>query len=183
MTYPSFVQGETFRAADANAIGLWLVKTQTIGTAVTSVSVTGAFSASYDAYKIVVTGGLGSALADIQLTLSGSTTGYYSGLMYVPYGSVGTVNAQGVGSANAASWPFAGNISGSALVMNVDLLNPFLTKPTGMSGGDMVLNTSGSVAFTSGWHNSSTSFSGFTITASSGTMTGGTINVYGYKLG
>lgn len=187
MAVKTFTDSTALPASDINTFlansGLVFVKSQTIGTAVSSVSVTSAFSATYDAYRIIVTGGLGSALADIQLTLTGSTTQYYSGLMYVPYGAVGTVNAQGVGSSNAASWPFVGNISGSTLVMNVDLLNPFLAKPTGMSCGDMVMNTSGSVAFTSGWHNVASSYTGFTLTASSGTMTGGTITVYGYRLG
>jgi hypothetical protein len=165
----------------ANPPGLELVKTQTIGTAVSSVAVSSAFSADHDAYKIVISGGTGSAPMDLQLSLTGSSTGYYSGLMYVPYGSVGVVNAQGVGSANAASWVFAGNGGTSTLGMNVDLNGPYLAKVTGMSGGDVVVNTSGSVAFTNGYHNVATSYTGFTVTASTGTMTGGTITVYGYR--
>jgi len=48
MTYPSFTSGDILTAADMNAVGLWLVKTQTVGTAVSSVQVTGAFSSTYD---------------------------------------------------------------------------------------------------------------------------------------
>jgi len=40
--------------------GLTLVKSQTIGSAVSSVEVTGAFSATYDNYKVIVIGGVGS---------------------------------------------------------------------------------------------------------------------------
>ncbi len=155
--------------------------TVTIGNAVSSVTVSGAFSSLYDAYKIVISGGTGSVAMDLQLSLTGSSTGYYSGLMYVAYGSIGTVNAQGVGSGNAASWIYAGNGGTSTLGMNVDLNGPYLAKVTGMSGGDVVVNTSGSVAFTSGFHNVATSYTGFTVTASTGTMTGGTIRVYGYR--
>ncbi len=155
--------------------------TVTIGNAVSSVIVSGAFSSLYDAYKIVISGGTGSVAMDLQLSLTGSSTGYYSGLMYVAYGSIGTVNAQGVGSGNAASWIYAGNGGTSTLGMNVDLNGPYLAKVTGMSGGDVVVNTSGSVAFTSGFHNVATSYTGFTVTASTGTMTGGTIRVYGYR--
>ncbi len=48
MTYPSFSAGDILTAADMNAVGLWLVKTQTVGTAVASVTVTDAFSSTYD---------------------------------------------------------------------------------------------------------------------------------------
>jgi hypothetical protein len=41
---------------------LTLIKTQTIGTAVSSVTVTGAFSTTYDNYKIIVSGGVASAM-------------------------------------------------------------------------------------------------------------------------
>ena len=69
MTYPSFSAGEVFRAQDANAVGLWLVKSQTIGTGVSSVTVTDAFSADYDSYKIVISGGVGSATAVLRTQL------------------------------------------------------------------------------------------------------------------
>ena len=55
MTYPVFATGDVLNASDMNAVGLWLVKTQTIGSGVGSVAVTGAFSADYDNYKIIVT--------------------------------------------------------------------------------------------------------------------------------
>jgi hypothetical protein len=55
----------------------------TIGSAVSSVTVNGAFSAAYDAYKIIVTGGV-SSIADrvVNLQLSGSATAYYYSYIY-----------------------------------------------------------------------------------------------------
>jgi hypothetical protein len=51
MTYP-WASGEVLTAADLNAYaGLILVKTQTIGTAVSSVTVTGAFSSTFQNYR------------------------------------------------------------------------------------------------------------------------------------
>ena len=44
--------------------GLVLIKTETIGTTVSSVTVTSAFSATYDNYKIIVAGGSGTVTGD-----------------------------------------------------------------------------------------------------------------------
>ena len=57
MTFPSFSAGEVLRAQDMNAVGRWLVKTVTVGSAVTTVPVTDAFSTEYDNYEIVFSGG------------------------------------------------------------------------------------------------------------------------------
>jgi hypothetical protein len=61
--------------------------------------------------------------------------------------------------------------------MNVDLLDPFLAKFTTYSGGYVSSLEAGAGG---GIHKSATSFTGFTITPSIGTYTGGTIYVYGY---
>ena len=57
MSYPVFASGDVLNASDMNGVGLWLVKTQVIGTAVSSVTVTSAFTTDYDQYMITVTGG------------------------------------------------------------------------------------------------------------------------------
>jgi len=56
--------------------GLRLLKKQTIGSAVSSVSVTDAFNATYANYKIIVSGGTASAENVIKMTLGASITGY-----------------------------------------------------------------------------------------------------------
>ncbi len=85
MSYPVFATGDVLNASDMNAVGLWLVKSQTIGTGVSSVTVTGAFSANYDRYKITVSGGVASTPLDIRLTLGSTATGYYGFLFYRAY--------------------------------------------------------------------------------------------------
>ena len=67
MTYPVFASGDVLNASDMNAVGMWLVKTQTIGTAVSSVQVTNAFSTNYRNYLILLDGGVGSTSSDIAL--------------------------------------------------------------------------------------------------------------------
>ena len=82
-TLGSSVDTTLFTALGGAYPGLRLIKKQTIGTGVSSVTVTGAFSATYDNYKIIVTGGSNSVgTSNVLTTLGGSTTGYYYNLIY-----------------------------------------------------------------------------------------------------
>jgi hypothetical protein len=157
--------------------GLQLVKKQTIGSAVGSVQVTNAFSAIYENYKIIITGGVASAAPDLQLSLDGITTGYYTVLTYQSFGSTTVVGAQG---SNAARWSWTGAGNTASLNMNFELSSPFLAKP---KTGHNIYNEMGPAATTGisrQFNASTTQATGFTITVSTGTITGGTIYVYGY---
>ncbi|CAB4145617.1 hypothetical protein UFOVP481_22 [uncultured Caudovirales phage] len=157
--------------------GLTLVKTQTIGTAVTSVAVTDAFSATYDNYRVIVSGGTSSTGGDLAFNFTGSTTGYYAKILY---GAFGDNSVTGLGSSNTANWPYAGSYSTTNLSLNLDLFSPFLTKMTrfGTNLGARIDSGGGGG---SGYHSVASSFTGFTLTPSSGTLTGGEIRIYGYQ--
>ena len=178
-TPPDFTSGAILTAAQMNGIGLWLVKTQTIGTAVSAQAVTGCFSADYDAYKIVVSGGVGSTAADIGVSLGATVTGYYAGYSRVSYS---TAAASLASDNNGTKWSRAGSGTADVLFANFDLVNPFLTKRTFINGYTAFQATGSSGGVMSGFLNDDTSYTGFTFTASAGTMTGGTIRVYGYRL-
>ena len=75
MGYPDFAPGDVLTAADMDAVGLWLVKTQTVGTGVSSVTVTGAFSSTYDNYFVTYTGGTGSTQTPLRIQMGSTTTG------------------------------------------------------------------------------------------------------------
>ena len=78
MAFP-YSSGDVLTAADLNqSSGLVLVKTQTIGSGVSSVTVSDAFSSTFDHYLITASGGAGSTQMGIGLTLGASTTGYYA---------------------------------------------------------------------------------------------------------
>jgi hypothetical protein len=176
MTYPSFTAGEVLRAQDMNAVGLWLVKTQTVGTGVSSVTVTGAFSADYDNYKIVYTGGVGSTNIVISLRIGAATTGYYSQTIYATYAGTGPL--ANVPDNNANQWTYVGRGTTNSTYMSTELFQPFLTSRTffntfGISTTDMTA--------TAGFLDNTTSYTAFTFFPISGTMTGGTVRVYGYK--
>jgi hypothetical protein len=162
----------------ANAPGLELITTQTIGSAVSSVTVSNCFSSGFARYKITVSGGVASATMDIQMTLGSANTGYYGFLTYGSYSS-NTVN--GYGQNNAAFWGYVGAGTTDALHGNCEVDNPFDTKRSFVTAQTAVGVTTSAASTFSGYLNNNTSYSSFTLTASTGTMTGGTIRVYGYK--
>ena len=177
MAIKTFTTGEVLTAADTNTYlanaGLVFVKSQTIGNGVSSVSVTSAFNSTYDNYRIVASGGIGSALQAMTMILTGSTASYYQILAYWTY--AGAATSGGVN--NGASWAYIGE-SGDSNTICIDILNPNKTKYTQFSG-HYIGSVSGTIA---GYHGITTAYTGFTI-AVPNTMTGGTITVYGYRNG
>jgi hypothetical protein len=158
----------------ANSLGLDLIKTQTIGTAVSTVAVADAFSATYDAYKIIITGGAASAATNLKYQNTGSTTQYYSGGTTTTYSNN---SVAGFSDNNQASMLVGTTFTGS-LALDITVMNPFLAKETFVSIGAVVYSSGAGAG--AGLHNVATSYTGFTIFPQSGTLTGGTIAVYGY---
>jgi len=160
------------------APGLVLISSTTIGTTVSSVTVSNAFSSTYDNYKIVISGGVASASApNLSLSLGATTTGYYYGLAGTNYG--GTANT--IGGSNQAAFNFYGVGSTNTLHMNCDIMQPNLAKNTIATAYVGILATGGAGNFLGGFLNNSTQYTAFTVTPSTGTITGGTIRVYGYQ--
>jgi len=156
--------------------GLTLIKTQTIGTAVSSVNVTGAFSTTYDNYKIMVSGGASSnSSIALFMKLGATVTGYYSSNLYVAW--AGTTSA--LTDNNGNQWSFAGGSpNANGLFMNIDLITPFTANSTRCTSNYTDAGGGGAVT---GYLNNTTSYTDFTVTVGSGTLTGGTIRVYGYQ--
>jgi hypothetical protein len=156
------------------ASGLTLITSQVIGTAVSSVTVSSAFSTTYDAYKIIIAGGAGSsANAGIRMTLGSTATGYYYGIPLAIYSGGGAASLAGT---NTTSWE-VGSVNAASLNLNVELVDPFNTKTTKMFA-QVAKDTSGGSG--GGFLDNTTSYTAFTFTPSAGTFTGGTIYVYGY---
>ena len=174
-TLGSAVDTTLYTALGGAYPGMRLVKKQTVGSGVTSVQVTGAFSATYENYKILYSGGVKSATDPIRLQLGASTTGYFSFLVYGTYGS-NTVN--GATDNNAALWNWIGGGDTNACWLSVDLLGPQLAKYTRLIGG--IHDGTATTGPLTGTHKVATAYTDFTISPASGTLTGGTIYVYGY---
>jgi hypothetical protein len=159
----------------AIASGLNLVKTQVIGSAVASVEVTGAFSSTYDNYLITVSDGALSANNAVRMILGSTTAGYYLGLFGTSFD--GTAGVAVVN--NGAIWSFIGYGGTTGINVTASLQGPNLAKLTFIQAP--YINTGGGSAnTTTGYLNNSTQYTAFTLSPSAGTMTGGTIRVYGY---
>jgi hypothetical protein len=177
MPVPDFSPGEVLTAAAMDSIGLWLVKTVTVGTGVTSVPVTGAFSADYDNYRIVYGGGTGSTNITLTLKLGASGTGYYSILTYADYASNNIPRT--TGDNNAAQWLYVGYAGTSFTQASFDLCNPAKAQWTTLNNAAWGAATAAGTA--NGVHQVATAYTDFTIGANTGALTGGTIRVYGYR--
>jgi hypothetical protein len=166
-------------SAGANLAGLVLVKTQTIGSAVSSVSVSSAFSTTYDNYLIKVSGGVASIANEFILQLNGITTNvYYSGLLYGSYSGSSPLWA---GNNGASSFQWCGSNSTSTLDSHIELDSPFLAKGKTYRAGIAQHIAGSSGGRSQGFCDSTASATGFTLAVNTGTITGGTVYVYGYR--
>jgi hypothetical protein len=176
MTYPTFSTGEVLTSSAMNAVGLWLVKTQTIGSAVTSVTVTSAFTSDYDNYLITVSGGSNSVSGSaLNLKLGATVTGYYYSLSYSTYNTTPAAT----GGSNVGNWDYVGSGQTTGLNAVIELNSPFLSKGTSIRAS--IANSAFYAGNQAGYLNNSTSYTSFIIATSVGTMTGGTIRVYGLR--
>jgi hypothetical protein len=162
----------------ATAGALVLVKSQTIGTGVSTVAVSDAFNATYDAYKIIVSGGVASGNIAVSLVLGASTTTYYTAQLNINYSS-NVISA--ASTSNGSAFTYVGYATTDRIAVDIDILNPFLAKPT-LFGTALLPFTSSEGGFATGEHRTSTSYSAFTLGVGGSNMTGGKINVYGYSL-
>jgi hypothetical protein len=156
---------------------LTLISTTTIGSGVTFATVTGAFSSTYDNYLITINGGVASEANDLKLQLGSTTTGYY---YFGYYGNASSTSLNGDNGNNVSTYRFVAlgdtsNLSGEFILQNPNLAKATMIYATGTRTG------TGGMTTVSGSETSTTQHTAFTLTASSGTITGGKIRVYGYS--
>jgi hypothetical protein len=153
--------------------GLRLVKTQAVGSGVASVTVTNAFSATYRNYRIIMTGGTSSG-AVVNMNFVGSTASYFNTLVNATYATATPLAST---TNNGSRWQFCGFSNASQQLIDLDVFNPFATTFSHMSGTYVGGDDAGRTA---GVHKVASSYTDFTLTPAAGTLTGGTIYVYGY---
>jgi hypothetical protein len=179
MAFP-YSSGDVLTAADLNASsGLVLVKTQTIGSAVSSVTVTNAFSTTFDNYFVSLTDTTPSTGAYFTFSFSsGHASGYYG--RYKDENYLGTVNNQNRNNAPNLYVGYANAAKGSSCSF-FNVASPFLSGSRKSISGNAGSGPGFSIY--GGETNNTASFTGFYMTVTAGTMTGGTIRVYGYNNG
>lgn len=155
-------------------------------TGVSSVSLNGAFTSTYENYRIIVqlTGSSTNLELRARTRLAGSDdtgSNYFTSLYYI--GTTGAAAGSTVGSATTSWSIFAASESTDTNNWGFfDLVNPLSSKRKQASGMASVQNP-GSVGYgNSIFHNKivTTTYDGLTLLTSTGTCTG-TIRIYGYK--
>ena len=178
MAIKTFTTGEVLTAADTNTYlansGLVFVKSQTVGSGVGSVTVPDAFSATYDNYLIKATGGVCSTIVNFNYQLGSTVSGYRYQLLFGSWGNT----ALAEGSTVSPTFRYCGGGDTTGYDSHIDIMSPFLSKPT---KGLSFENSVGDGGFSINVLPTTTSFTDFTFIPTSGTITGGTITVYGYR--
>jgi hypothetical protein len=162
--------------------GLTFIKKQTIGTAVATITVTNAFSAIYENYKVIVTNTDGSLVDEGILVKFNNVSGttYHRTFAFVnnTTGVVTGVAAAGVNTGITVG--FCATSNGSFMF---DVYTPFTTTTTSVTGfasqgsGNGLIGCSGQDRYVA-------SQTGFDLVIAGGsTLTGGTIYVFGYGIG
>jgi len=165
--------------SSAAAGGLVHINTTTFS-AVTSVSLDNVFTSDYENYKIMMFA-TNSTQALLNFRYRASGTDNSSALYYMRGVNQGAVTST---EANLVTLHEIIQTGIEATSFTMDLFNPQETKFTSNAyiSGSLAVAILGLYRTGSGFYGATTSFDGFTLSLSAGTMTG-TIRVYGYKNG
>jgi hypothetical protein len=192
MTYPSFNVGETLRASDMNAVGLWKIQPTTVaGTGVslssgqvvfsgsTAISVNGCFTSDFRRYRVEMS--YTNTVAQVlyfRLRAAGTdaTTNNYGYITaYRSYAAA----AQGNFNGNALSTSVVGYGTANNIgYVSFDIDAPQLAERTTLTGH---CGWQDAAAWVGSQHSLQTAYDGMTFFIASGGTTTGTINIYGYR--
>ena len=176
--------GHKLNVADAGAlqmggsgVGLVHISRTTIGTAVSSVTVSGAFSSDYDNYRILLHGIVPSANAGLTIRFGAIVSGYkFAGWLANYAGS-----SSGIGTASGTAIRLAAVDPVDLEGISADIYGPNLADKTNVTSlANYGSATVGGVTMYAGVETGSTQHTDFSIQLTTGTITGGTIDVYGY---
>jgi hypothetical protein len=149
--------------------------------AVASQSINSVFSSTYDNYKIIFVGSASTTISmNFRLRVSGVDA---SGSNYIRQRIFGTSTTVSAARATGTSY-FPGDLEFDPTTQIFELLNPAKASKTGFITQSLSIQTSAGtqtdLVLTAGQHDLSTAYDGFSLIASSGTITG-TVSVYGYN--
>ena len=182
---------EVLTSADTNTYlansGLVYVKGQVVGTTVASQVITSCFNGTYDAYRIVISNVTMSSTvytnnvyAKMHDGTNPASTNYNYGIARVDM-AVGSVSAYNAALGTAGV--IIGVGSGDKFGTTFDVVNPYIASHTIFDNLSVSSPSTGYSGSGAGMHQVSTAYSSLQIIPASGTMTGGTIIVYGYRYG
>jgi len=162
--------------------GLTFVKAQTVGSAVSTVTVTNAFSSKYANYKVIYSGGNASnSNQGIIFKLNNSSGSTYSlAAFYILSSGTSAINSQ----YNTSGGITAGLTGTNSQGLVCDILNPFAIAQTTFAFNGYEMSGASNVSYTTvgaGSDSNAASSTDLVVTLSGGTITGGVIRVYGYQ--
>lgn len=185
MAFP-YSSGDVLTAADLNASsGLVLISTISVGSSVSNVQINNVFDATFDNYKISVSGVTMSTSSGnsmyLRLSSGGTTaiTNYQFGLAKIDI-AAGTISA---GSGASSNVMFVGKGVGDKFGTVFDVVMPYISTHTIFPCIGGVEVSTGYAYIGIGQHQTTASYDGFRLQPLTGTLTGGTIRVYGYNNG
>ena len=164
----------------ANPVGLEFVASTSFS-ATTTPFINGCFNSTYDHYRLMISA-TGSSAQDVRCRLRYSTSTVESGAVYDRWGfsSSASVAVSNVANQTSALLANVANDANAPMVVTIDIFNPNrLNLHTNLQIQGYGANN-GSLVF---WNNrveTTTEYTGFEMTADSGTLTG-SIRVYGYR--
>ena len=182
MAVKTFITGEKLTTSDTNTYlnngGLVYISSTTIGSGVSPVFVDG-FSATYDAYKIIVSGGTASGTTYLNFRV-GASTGPETGAVYQQSFLYTTlINTAAAAGNTGTAMTYAGAADGNGIATMIDLVSPY------QAGKTIIQAPAYAQGSFAGWSNclvnTNTQYTRFYIYTNAGTMTGGTITLYGYR--
>lgn len=188
-------EGQMIYQADTNQVLAWdgsawiavfdtdappalsLVKSQTVGSGVGSVDVTNCFNGDFDAYRAVYSGGVGSAAGTFSLRIGSVTSGYYMGLVY---GDPTAGPAWGYRNNIDTSFIWGGGATTQSANFDIDFYDPAVAnRQTSVRVNFYRNQTTLGMGF--GFIDNLSAHSSFTLLVNGFTISGGVINVYGYR--
>ena len=179
MTFPVFNVGETLRAADMNAVGLWKVASGTLSLSTTPANVTGVFSSTYKNYRVLLNVTNKSASIRVDMKYIVGTTATSTAYFQAGIGSDYTFNNTLYYQRSNNDSQLFGIQSSALLSQSLDIYNPNKAALT-MHHGTLIDANTGFPYMVGGSQNSSTQFTGFQLFTSSGTATV-EYQVFGYR--
>lgn len=147
-------------------------------------NITNVFSTTYKNYKIVIDNAVATARGYMSFRIGANVSSsiyYYSGIARISDGTTANLESNGGTLVRLGNWENATTANIRAMGATIEIQNPFetinTTFQTLFGGGSIAASWAGN---TGGLVNDTTSYTGFSIGAESGTFTSGTVTVYGY---
>jgi hypothetical protein len=165
--------------------GLVYVTSQTVGSAVSTQVVSSCFNSTYDSYRVVISNVTMSSTASNNYLYAKmhdgtnpASTNYQFALARV---DIAASTVSGFNQQNGTGGILIGAGTGDKFGTSFDVINPNIATHTIFPHVSFVNISTGYIASGAGMHQTSTAYTGFQVAPGSGTITGGTIVVYGYR--